>query len=170
MKDLRNIALAGRVLSLAGDSIGIYPQKVTGGDKPYEKRTDWMEGWNACAMEHSENASAIHGWLEAQDSRLLEDLILEDRLEIHVDGKTVTTFVNCNDLFYWACSDCEEITLDELPRLKECLEINPKIGADLWCSRKRGMRPQKPYYDERYCPKDLWPLFDACGPEQGDRG
>lgn len=37
------------------DEVGIYPQKVMG-DSPgaYEKRTEFMEGWNACAMKQTE--------------------------------------------------------------------------------------------------------------------
>lgn len=31
--------------------IGVYPAKVIGGDKPYDQRTEWMEGWNAALQE-----------------------------------------------------------------------------------------------------------------------
>jgi len=35
--------------------IGVYPEKVIGGPTPYDKRTQWMEGWNACATEVTKN-------------------------------------------------------------------------------------------------------------------
>lgn len=31
--------------------IGVYPAAVVGGDKPYEKRSEWQEGWNAHGKE-----------------------------------------------------------------------------------------------------------------------
>lgn len=33
------------------DELGIYPQSVTGGTGSYEKRTEFMEGWNAALMQ-----------------------------------------------------------------------------------------------------------------------
>lgn len=34
----------------AATDIGIYPKSVIGGDRPYEKRSDYMEGWNAAQL------------------------------------------------------------------------------------------------------------------------
>jgi len=91
----------------------------------------------------------------------------------------VTMFVNCNDLFYWATADSEEIGLEDLDNLaqavKDCdeaaKEANPGsktlggfYGDILWCCRQRKMRPQKPYY--KNIEKYLHPLFDSCGPER----
>lgn len=82
----------------------------------------------------------------------------------HVGEKPV---VNCNDLFYWACSDGEDITEETLPQfhqaVKDCKE-DESLAAWLYCARIRKMRPQGAAYT--YIPKDLWPLFDACGPER----
>lgn len=84
----------------------------------------------------------------------------------------VTFWVNCNDLFYWACSDCEDITPENMPILKQAFadleEAYPDIGkcwaGELFAARVRGMRPQRPVldkYDER-----IRPLFLAAGPER----
>jgi len=35
----------------AATNVGIYPKSVVGGNKPYEKRTEYMEGWNASQMK-----------------------------------------------------------------------------------------------------------------------
>ena len=105
-----------------------------------------------------------------------------------------TFWVNCNDLFFWGCADCEDITPENFPMLLRTVNevaaildvSDPMVGdigtmeefkaqreawkevgayaADLWCARARGMRPQKPCY-QRY-PEELVPLFDACGPER----
>jgi len=104
----------------------------------------------------------------------------------------VTFWVNCNDLFYWACADCETITTENFdlilqtvndvaaamgavsPRsrdknvpFKETYDAWKSVGgyaAELWCCRVRGMRPQQPCY--KNIPDVLKPFFDAAGPER----
>ena len=81
----------------------------------------------------------------------------------------ITFFLNCNDMFYWGCSDCEELTVGDLGALEQAIKDADAIcpiegwGTAVFIARKRGMRPQKPAY-----PKDvkMWPLFDLCGPER----
>jgi len=89
----------------------------------------------------------------------------------------VTFWVLCNDVFWWAAADAEQVTLEDVPELRQAIEdvrtlLEPEksphyciesyeTGCELWCARKRKMRPQQPAY-----PKDdrLRALFDACGP------
>lgn len=81
--------------------------------------------------------------------------------------------LNCNDLFEWACADAEEITVADLPAIEQaiadCLAVEPVggmlDGCILYAARKRKMRPQNCCYPEE---QELWPLFDACGPERPD--
>ena len=40
----------------AATDVGVYSASVQGGDKPYEKRTDYMNGWNDCAMKSLQEA------------------------------------------------------------------------------------------------------------------
>lgn len=75
-------------------------------------------------------------------------------------------FVDANDLFYWASSDCVEIkTQEDVDLLRSCFnEVGDKHFAELYCCRKNKMRPQGACYkniDEKY-----WNLFDQCGPER----
>jgi hypothetical protein len=81
----------------------------------------------------------------------------------------VTFFVLCSDLFWWGTSDLERITPDNLPALKqafvdagEAADDGAGMAAYLFCARQRGMRPQGAQY--KHIDKELWPLFDACGP------
>lgn len=83
----------------------------------------------------------------------------------------VTFLVNCNDLFVWACADCERITPENVERYakayEDCAAIEPSSrfwGPLLFCARERKMRPQGAYY--KSLPVELWPLFDAAGPER----
>lgn len=72
--------------------------------------------------------------------------------------------VNCNDLFYWGCADSEDISEETfgefIKAINEC-GGNEAIGADLYCCRRRKMRPQGACYS--YIPKEYWELFNACG-------
>lgn len=75
--------------------------------------------------------------------------------------------INCNDFFYWACADAEDISEETLPLLHKAVDDcngDVSIGALLYCARQRKERPQGPYYS--LLPKDLWSLFNECGPER----
>ena len=81
----------------------------------------------------------------------------------------VTFFVNCNDTFAWACSDCEKITPENIQMFEDTLrEVESIIDStayagELFVARVRKMRPQGASYKECY-DKRLWHLFDSCGP------
>jgi hypothetical protein len=80
----------------------------------------------------------------------------------------IKLFAMCNDVFFWATADAEEITLADVPQLEECLADLGKCGEpwvtcylpELFAARKRKMRPQKPFY--KNMPEDVAALFDAC--------
>lgn len=98
----------------------------------------------------------------------------------HVDGEDLHLFALCNDTFWWATADAEEITPDNLDVLEQTLRDVQALEAaregpvtpttclpevylpDLFAARARGMRPQQPFY-KRLSP-ELAALFDACGP------
>ena len=111
---------------------------------------------------------------------------LNEAVFTFVRGRRITFMVNANDLFYWACSDGEDITPENLPLLTQAIRdvraalgvpTQPSAGdsaawdkwwnaghqgAVLFAARVRGMRPQQPCY--KSWPAELHPLFDACGP------
>lgn len=77
--------------------------------------------------------------------------------------------VNCNDAFYWATADVEEVTPENLPvyvqAYTDCDAAEcPWHAGLLFCCRVRGMRPQGAMY--RHLDEAVWPLFDAAGPER----
>lgn len=83
----------------------------------------------------------------------------------------ITFFINTNDLLAWGCADCEEVNEETLPVLKQAIEdckaIDPVLGGitgcELFACRMNKMLPQGAAYPEK---RELWPLFDACGPER----
>jgi hypothetical protein len=164
----REQALNGIAWELVHDNLGIYPQSVTGGPNAYEKRTDYMEGHNACVTQATELYSKVWSWIESlpiEHKDLVVDLLIAEKIKVSLN-KEIEMFVNCSDVFYWACSDAEVVEFSELSDLVACFEVSPNYGGDLWCAKKRGMRPQTACY--RLYPKDQWPLFDAAGPERTD--
>lgn len=56
-------------------------------------------------------------------------------------------FVNCNDVFAWACSDSEPMYYKDIQEVFEHWEKDPDYGAQVWCIKRRNMMPQKPVYD-----------------------
>lgn len=77
-------------------------------------------------------------------------------------------FVICNDIFWWATADLEEITPDNIHILEESYKdlnaidyVETSFTSMLFAARARGMRPQRPAY-----PRDdkVAMLFDAVGP------
>lgn len=80
-------------------------------------------------------------------------------------NRDMKLYALCNDVFFWATADAEEITADDVPLLERCLSDLGKAGAayylaGLFAARKRKMRPQKPFYKDM--PEDVAALFDAC--------
>lgn len=65
--------------------------------------------------------------------------------------ETIGLYVNCNDLFYWACADCESIPFSEIRSLYERVFDKDgnyqKWGSTIWACLRRGMRPQHPIED-----------------------
>jgi hypothetical protein len=64
--------------------------------------------------------------------------------------KAAVLFVNCNDVFAWACADCEEITENdgeepsEIIELYKCYKQSSKWGGTRWVCIKRKEKPQDP--------------------------
>ncbi|MCF0055538.1 hypothetical protein [Dyadobacter sp. CY356] len=165
MTNLRERALGLLALEIASDDMGVYPQSISGGEKAYEKRTDWMEGWNACHTALIKKQSKIRKFINKAPERI-KDYLLFEKINLSVSGDEIEMFVICNDLFYWGCADGETIEMSDLDDFDQAMKESPNFGPDLWCARKRGMRPQGPFY-KSFTSEDA-ALFDKAGPERTD--
>lgn len=97
---------------------------------------------------------------------------LHDSLWWRTDGEyaPVTFFAKTSDVLSWGMADCEPVTPETLPLLQaavaDCVAVGERRGAlcgiELFACRIARRRPQEPAYPQN---RDLWPLFDACGPE-----
>ena len=87
----------------------------------------------------------------------------------HPESYGMTFLLLCNDEFYWACSDAEIVTPDDLPALTQAYEdakaAGSYHGALLWISRKRGLRPQGAMFAYFRTTEEI-ELFKATGPER----
>ena len=70
--------------------------------------------------------------------------------------------VLCNDVFWWATSDCVPVTESSFKLLKECVAEAEIYGPLLYCSKIKKVRPQGAMYNS--IPREYWDLFDGCGP------
>jgi hypothetical protein len=111
-----------------------------------------------------EEAAAVLSVFERADD--YESLMW--RVDMSADSRDVKLFALCNDLFHWATADCEEIAAGDVPLLESCLTDlratkEDWYFAELFAARKRGLRPQKPFYKEMNAATAA--LFDACSTE-----
>ena len=86
----------------------------------------------------------------------------------------ITLMVNCNDLFFWGCADCERIGPEDVADFKIAQkDIEDEDGCSynahfLWIARKRKQRPQLAYY-KHFSARER-ALFDECGAEEDQYG
>lgn len=124
--------------------------------------------------------------LEAMHFFTLADIDVLYR--VNADKTDLRISIDCSDLFDWASADAEELLPSDLPDLYQAYEdlraiktAGPRYhfiyAGELWCARKRGMRPQGPWYGytsndairRQFLPEEVEALFDACGPDRGDK-
>lgn len=72
----------------------------------------------------------------------------------------------CSDLFFWGAADAVSVVPSQRGALTDCILLCDALeaGCELFCCRTRKMRPQGAAYS--FIEKQLWPLFDECGPER----
>ena len=110
-----------------------------------------------------------------------------DEFFVRTDLKTIS--VICSDIFVWGCADLEDIEgPDDLELLRQSMKDVQEVGGrtashgpELYCSRKRQMRPQGAFYKyldvydykkdqprelNKEATQKLHDLFNAAGPER----
>lgn len=104
---------------------------------------------------------------------LLEFLYQEDLQDMvwwSVIDRKPRFMITCSDIFFWGSADGEDITEENFDILKQSIKEVKEIdeyevyqGCYLFVARVRRERPQGAAYPDN---KDLWKLFDTCGPEK----
>jgi hypothetical protein len=142
-----------QIMSMMLETMGVYPASMVKNGVKTE-RTEWQNGWNASQMALVVSMSKVEEYFEKLDEETILKLInLSDDSIIfcHVNSDKEDPFdmvrfvVNCGDIFYLSCADCEEISVDEIGELWDmcydnCGNKKPYGGA-AWCVEKRKLRP-----------------------------
>jgi hypothetical protein len=142
-----------------------------------------MAGYSASQLQQM-RASELKAEIADLKRQLAEMKFIDDLLRFCIDHEIADMLfwfaaddgaprpaVNANDLFAWACAEAIDITPDNFEMFTtsvlECKAIHSVLGAMEGCSlfacRVEKMRPQGAAYPTN---QELWPLFDACGPER----
>jgi hypothetical protein len=75
-------------------------------------------------------------------------LIVNNIIRVSSDEAGATMLlVNCNDVFMWACGDCEPVSTEDLWSLYNHVVLDSIWGSAVWVCVKRNMLPQRPVYD-----------------------
>lgn len=104
--------------------------------------------------------SLIETWLDNQEELTVDDIdkvlaylsfrgyiLVNSRHFKETDKEDISISVICNDVFYLACADAEEIAFNEVLTLYRMVRENPEYGVMKWCILKRNMFPQRVIYD-----------------------
>ena len=138
----------------------------------YDDGSDWKPytEWDAQGVHHR----------VPDEARMAAELLLNEVLfpnsrkivwegwnggEQSIEPETLVLFVNCNDVFAWACADAESVTMPELPALYELWRADHTWGPTQWCIEKRKQRPQKPVEREMRAVGAWREAYDALGQE-----
>jgi hypothetical protein len=136
----------------AREAMGVYCKSWPGKDGQRIERGPYHEGWNAYGSKLLERGYKVEAFLSSlpkDQGRLIANMLLEHDLELYF-GKDdqIHLSVNCNDLFYWACADSEDINIDEIPSLVAAIQEHESLGALKWCCLHRKQQPQAPIIKE----------------------
>ena len=105
--------------------------------------------------------------------RIYEEADVNDDLLWRVADGAVSFAVLCSDTFCWGTADAEDVTSDDLPLLRQCLDdLRPfdeeYLTSALFAARKRGMRPMRLWLGNNHVvfTDGARSLFLAAGPER----
>jgi hypothetical protein len=137
----------------AEDDMGIYPMATRHPDGREEKRTEWQDGWNAAVIGHTNKICKIHDWFDGlpEDIRpIAEELIVGEALSLSIDDDGIRPYLLINDTFEYACSDCEDVTLEDLPLIRVMWREYGYEGLVAWVAKKRKIEPIPEYRNIHY--------------------
>ena len=79
------------------------------------------------------------------------------------EEEEVCAAVNVNDVFFWGCSDLEDVEAEDAPALYDACSVGGyQYGAEIYAARKRGMRPQNAVIN--HAPPEVKQAFLDAGP------
>jgi hypothetical protein len=153
MGKLEEDAQKWRLFEAGHNTLGIYPQSVMGGEKPYKERTDYMNGWNAAVLAMHEARWAVekvYGLLEQSVRDKLEELVNEDFVFWGFDDREARTAGQAKLAVAYTWADAEDLPLEEIERLHGLWKEYGPDGVIAWVANRRGEEPLAEYVTEKY--------------------
>ena len=108
----------------------------------------WIMEWgpnNKLVLEGKKEEREVIFEPEQALARLLADDIIFMRSD--KEKNAFRFFVNCNDIFAWACSDAEPLHYEDIQSLYHMYLKDRTWGSAKWCCIKRNQKPQGPVID-----------------------
>lgn len=92
----------------------------------------------------------ILGWLLLSNEAFINSSVIDKQFWDDDDTPQETTiiFINCNDVFAWACAEGEPATDDDIEKLYEELKKDQGWGSVIWVCKKRNQKPQIPVEED----------------------
>lgn len=119
-----------------------------------DEAVEWLEEYLCELAELKDEEGNLY---KQGTSELLTALLFSEVVWVRSgmkDEEAFEVYVNCNDLFAWACSDAEKITPEELPEFYNKWRKN-KHYPDIWCCAKRRQMPQDAVVERVWRPAGL---------------
>jgi hypothetical protein len=135
------------------DTIEVFPEKFKSDEFGYlECETEYQNGWNACIRSINDRKLILNHemeFLSEEYQNLIIDLIENNELGVTFDdeSRTVSMYINCNDVFAQGAADCEVIEEGDLRLLSDCMVKYGDYGSVAWCALKRKQKPIKQVID-----------------------
>lgn len=130
-------------LILVIEDLSIYPIKVVGGEHAYEKRTEYMEGWNACAISIPKQWLKITRYFKTIPPELVK-LIIEENIRLTFQDDIPVIYVQRLGLFGLEFE--EDITESDFPDFLKAHKESPIYGNLLWYCRKYQKLPNDKFF------------------------
>lgn len=132
--------------------MGIYPASIKE-NNIIKKRTEWQEGFNAYGTELLEKWDLLESWydsLNLDNQYLIKYLVRNDIIYLSVKKSEIYILVNLNDIFMYACSDCENVELDEISIIYDLYNKYDFDGIIAYFSIKNKIKPIKERRTTKY--------------------
>ena len=105
----------------------------------------WIMDWGAnhkLVLEGKKKENEIIFKQDQALARLLAEKIIF--VQSDKEKKVFNFYVGCNDIFAWACADCEPLRYEDVQSLYDMYIKDKSWGSAKWCCVKRNEQPQGP--------------------------
>lgn len=124
---------------------GIYPMGGVDKDTINKGSNDYKAGWNDANRDRTQRFIRVRKWLldlpEPKQTQVSE-LLIEDKISLHIEDSKIELYVNCNDVFAWGCADDELLPDSEISKYVEMSKTS--WGSIKWVCQHREEKPQYP--------------------------